>query len=185
MPWNKAMEGIARTRWSPGTMTSCCACEHPGSPDCRRGETVRVRNLEEILAPLDAAAKLQGIPFMPEMARFCGATFTVFRRADRTCVEGSADLRQLEGTVFLDGVRCDGSAHGGCQRGCMLFWKEAWLKPGEGPAESLSGEHASLAAQLPTMVGNRYYCQSTELAAATSDLPPGDICYFYHDLRNG
>ena len=26
-------------------------------------------------------------------------------------------------------TRCDGSAHGGCQASCLLFWKDAWLKP--------------------------------------------------------
>ncbi len=164
-------------------MTSCCACEHAGSLACHRGETVTVRSLEEILATLDADGKLEGILFTPEMARFCGATFRVFRRAERTCVEGSADLRRLEGAVFLEGVRCNGSAHDGCQRGCLLFWKEAWLKPGDGQAGDIAAEHALSVAQLPTRRGDRYYCQSTELAAATSELPPGDLGYFYHDFR--
>ncbi len=26
------------------------------------------------------------------------------------------------------GSRCDGTAHGGCQTACLLYWKEAWLK---------------------------------------------------------
>jgi hypothetical protein len=30
-------------------------------------------------------------------------------------------------TVHLSDLRCDGSAHAGCQAGCLLFWKEAWL----------------------------------------------------------
>src|SRR5258705_198295 len=36
--------------------------------------------------------------------------------------------------VHLDGVRCDGSAHGGCQAGCLMFWKDAWLKKADAPA---------------------------------------------------
>jgi len=167
-------------------MSSCCAREHLNLLGCRRGDTVTVRSLDEILATLDADAKLEGIPFMPEMAGFCGRTFTVFRRAERTCVEGAADLRRLENTVFLEGLRCDGSAHDGCQRGCLLFWKEAWLKPPDGQADDLApAEHVPLAAQRPTTQGDRYYCQSTELAAATSDLPPGGLGYFYRDLRLG
>ena len=31
-------------------------------------------------------------------------------------------LRRMERTVFLDGARCDGGAHGGCQVGCLFFW---------------------------------------------------------------
>jgi hypothetical protein len=166
-------------------MSLCCANGEPGLLGCRRGDTVTVRSLEEILATLDADAKLEGIPFMPEMAGFCGRTFTVFRRAERTCVEGSADLRRLENTVFLEGLRCDGSAHDGCQRGCLLFWKEAWLKPADGQPDEIAAEHVPLAAQLPTKQGDRYYCQSTELAAATSELAPGDLGYFYRDLRSG
>src|SRR4051794_17968284 len=29
---------------------------------------------------------------------------------------------------LLNYLRCDGSAHGGCQAGCRLYWKEAWLR---------------------------------------------------------
>ena len=35
-------------------------------------------------------------------------------------------------------VRCDGSAHDGCQAGCLLFWKLAWLKAADAPADTLS-----------------------------------------------
>ena len=98
-----------------------------GHAQFRRGQSVTVRSLSEILATLDADAKLEGMPFMPEMASFCGKTFRVFRRAERTCVEGLG-MRSMKNAVFLEGLRCDGSAHGGCQRGCLFFWKEAWLK---------------------------------------------------------
>ena len=102
----------------------------------RRGEVVSVRSLNEILATLDRDGKLEGLPFMPEMAQFCGATFTVHRRAEKTCVEG-VGMRGLRGTVFLAGLRCDGSAHGGCERRCLLFWKEAWLKRADGTVASI------------------------------------------------
>jgi hypothetical protein len=161
----------------------------------RRGQSVTVRSLGEILATLDAEAKLEGMPFMPEMARFCGRTFRVHRRAERACIEGIG-TRGLRNTVLLEGLRCSGSSHASCQRGCLLFWKEAWLKPavagatdstGEGPAESLPSTvvDACDALQLPTRKGNRFYCQSTELAAATEDLLPGKLRHYLHDLRIG
>ena len=34
----------------------------------------------------------------------------------------------MQDTVLLDNLRCDGSAHDGCQAGCRLYWKEAWLR---------------------------------------------------------
>src|SRR6185436_4300731 len=39
--------------------------------------------------------------------------------------------RRLENTVLLEDLRCDGSAHDGCQAECRLYWKEAWLRPAE------------------------------------------------------
>jgi hypothetical protein len=134
---------------------------------------------------------------MPEMVPFCGKTFRVFRRAERTCVEGLG-MRSMENAVFLDGLRCDGSAHDGCQRGCLFFWKEAWLKSAAKGTEEVVGETPSgcetssgqpppspSVASLPTKKDDRFYCQSTELAGATGDLLPGKLRHFLHDMRIG
>ena len=43
--------------------------------------------------------------------------------------------------VHLDETRCDGQGHGGCQAGCLLFWKEAWLKRVAAPQQSPSVPH--------------------------------------------
>jgi hypothetical protein len=151
-----------------------------------RGQAVTVRSLAEILATLDADGKLAGLPFMPEMVPFCGRTFRVHRRAERTCVEGGHGLRRLADTVFLEGLRCDGSAHEGCQRGCLLFWKEAWLQTaGEGDGGGMAPAAAEAAAALPTRKGDRFCCQSTELAGASEPLPRGDLRYYLQDLWSG
>ena len=163
--------------------------------DFRRGQSVTVRSLSEILATLDADAKLEGMPFMPEMVPLCGKTFRVHRRAERTCVEGFG-MRSMKNAVFLEGIRCDGSAHGDCQRGCLFFWKETWLKPAENAAGKTGNEGVTESGQsavgsgqdasrLLTMKGDRFFCQSTELAGATSDLPPGKLRHFLHDMRIG
>ena len=34
----------------------------------------------------------------------------------------------MTNAVHLEGLRCDGAGHDGCQAGCLLFWKESWLK---------------------------------------------------------
>src|SRR3954449_2660500 len=97
--------------------------------DLRVGELVRVRSAEEILATLDERGALDSLPFMPEMLPFCGKEFRVDRRATKACdtIDWSA-LRRMENAVHLEQLRCDGSAHGGCQAGCLLYWKEAWLR---------------------------------------------------------
>ena len=82
------------------------------------GDVVEVRSEEEILATLDADGTLDRMPFMPEMLTSCGSRFTVSSRADTTCFWGG--LRRMESSVYLDGVRCDGFAHGGCQAGCLV-----------------------------------------------------------------
>jgi hypothetical protein len=163
--------------------------------DFHHGQLVTVRSLDEILATLDAEARLEGMPFMPEMVPLCGQTVRIHRRAERTCVEGIG-LRSLQNTVFLEGLRCDGSSHGGCQRGCLFFWKSAWLKPAAGGADQTGKkeppehEQPSIrsrphAPQLPTTKGDRFYCQSTELARATGELSHGKLRHYLHDLRIG
>jgi hypothetical protein len=41
--------------------------------------------------------------------------------------------RRVPSAVHLEGLRCSGEAHGGCQAECLLFWKEAWLTPVDAP----------------------------------------------------
>src|SRR5262249_32299609 len=91
------------------------------------GDWVEVRGKEDILRTLDGDGKLDGMPFMPEMFKFCGQRFRVHKRAHKTCDPDNRS-RRLEHTVHLE-TRCDGQAHGGCEAGCLIFWKEAWLKP--------------------------------------------------------
>src|SRR5579863_7337425 len=95
----------------------------------RAGDWVEVRSKDEILRTLDADGRLNGMPFMPEMFAFCGKRFRVYKRAHKTCdtvfpVRG----RRVDRAVHLE-TRCDGSAHGGCQASCLIFWKDEWLKP--------------------------------------------------------
>ena len=66
---------------------------------------------------------------MPEMLAFCGARFQVHKRADKTCdTVAWSGLRRMDRTVHLKMLRCNGADHGGCQAGCLMFWKEVWLK---------------------------------------------------------
>jgi hypothetical protein len=153
----------------------------------RRGDLVVVCRFDEIQLTLDAEGCTEGVPFMPEMLPYCGHAFRVARRMERTCVEGFETLRSMHGTVILEGLRCNGSAHEGCQRQCVLLWKEAWLRPArEAESDACEPPAPALAhVDLPTRRGERFYCQSTALGAATQPLAPGDLRYYLRDLRLG
>jgi len=151
------------------------------------GEQVEVRALEEILATLDERGTLQGLPFMAEMARFCGSRFRVHGRADRTCVETHRQ-RGMDDTVWLEEVRCDGSGHEGCQIECLTFWKEAWLKRADGAAAPALGPRPP-PSPWPFPVrdpGGKHLCQSSQLASASYHLGVwGNIRTYLRDLRYG
>src|SRR5438105_7089844 len=96
----------------------------------RAGDWVEVRSAAEILATLDKRGRLDALPFMPEMLQYCGKRFRVIKTAHKTCdTIGTYKGRSMVNAVHLEGLRCDGEAHGGCQARCLLFWKEQWLKP--------------------------------------------------------
>jgi hypothetical protein len=150
----------------------------------RVGDVVRVRSEEEILGTLDAEGKLDGLPFMPEMLEFCGREFRVRARAHKACdtVEWQ-QFRRMDNAVHLDDLRCDGAAHGGCQAGCLLYWKEAWLTraDAEGDSASLAADGNGRAAPVvsremlfdATRAGTNeagqtlFSCQATRLLGAT------------------
>jgi hypothetical protein len=154
----------------------------------RRGQMVEVRARREILATLDARGTLEGLPFQPEMLKFCGGTFRVFRRAEKVFLDHRYYVARLKHTVLLDDLRCDGTAHGGCRMGCKLLWKEAWLKPA-GPGETRPGDKGnapvSADCRLPVLRGDRYWCQATGLVEATSPLPWWDVGQYVRDLTSG
>jgi len=124
--------------------------------DLNIGQWVEVRSKEEILRTLDQNGRLDGMPFMPEMFQFCGQRFQVYKRAHKTC-DPDFRSRRMHHTVHLE-TRCDGQAHGGCQAGCLLFWKEAWLRPlvKENPHET--AHYASITGPL----GSTSACGCTE-----------------------
>jgi hypothetical protein len=149
------------------------------------GDRVEVRSLAEIKNTLKESDSLDGLPFMEEMAAFCGRRFRVFRCVDKVFDYGrSGRLRRIEDAVLLAGLRCDGSAHGGCQASCSLLWKTAWLKPVPDDAEQGEERLAELP-ERPTVpvtqpARSSYSCQFTQQAAASRPLTRWDV---RQDLR--
>ena len=137
------------------------------------GDLVMVRPLDEILATLDEKGTLGKLPFMPEMREFCGRQFRVSRRAFKTCVDDT-EMRQIDDTVFLEAVRCGGEAHGGCDKACLIFWKEAWLRPA-GDIDRQPATRESKINELDLFEfakrGDQFFCQSSEIVNASKPLP--------------
>jgi hypothetical protein len=93
------------------------------------GEWAEVRSIDEISLTLDEKRKYKGLFFMPEMEKFCGKKFKVFKIVKIIKLESTGEIRKLKTpSVFLEGAYCNGERHEGCDRSCFHFWKEAWLK---------------------------------------------------------
>jgi hypothetical protein len=163
----------------------------------RVGEIVEVRSEAEILAMLDGRGELESLPFMPEMLQFCGRRFRVDKLAVKLCdTIGSTGMYRMRNAVHLGAVRCDGQAHGGCQAGCLIYWKEAWLKrvpagePGAAPAPGCTLATLTAATRRPADPAapheERYACQATELLrAAPTRIPAWDARQYVLDVRSG
>ena len=96
-----------------------------GNKELRPGDLVRVRSAREILATLDGDGTVEGIPFMPEMIQHVDRRFRVSKRIEKICwYTPESSSRRLPNTVLLEDLRCDGTAHGGCQAECRIYWKE-------------------------------------------------------------
>ena len=157
------------------------------------GEWVKVRSFAEISATLDSEGRLDGLPFMSEMVPHCGQRYRVFRRVEKIHYyfgPVAPHLRRLRDSVLLEDLRCDGSVHGGCQAGCPLVWKEAWLVPSDISQADITkavipswlDQHA----QRTTGDGEvRYVCQMTELPGATTRLSWNDPRHYWRDLCSG
>jgi len=171
------------------------------------GDWVEVCSKEEILSTLGPNGQLDGMPFMPEMFAFCGKRFRVYRRAHKTCdTVNDYKGRKLKDAVHLEGLRCDGQAHGGCQAGCLIFWKTAWLRPVRSanadspasqkhPAPSADGSgrrcteaDVVAAARRPVVAADAapaYMCQATQVPAATEPLRSWELQQYVEDYKSG
>jgi hypothetical protein len=168
----------------------------------RTGDLVEVRSKEEIFATLDQHGCVDGMPFMPEMLQFCGQRFCVSAVAHKTCETALQTWqgRRLQTTVHLSGLWCDGSAHGGCEAKCNLFWKDVWLKPAcdvgggsmrpsgnasNAPLGGFSETQLLANTRLPAGVeGDEplYSCQATKLYEATEPLAWWDPRQYVFDV---
>ena len=153
----------------------------------KAGDMVEVRSAKEVVSSLDSDGKLEGLPFMPEMLAFCGRRLRVSKRADNTCALGQP--RRIENTVHLAQLRCDGSAHRGCEAGCLFLWKEAWLRrvtdgadessDAQVPPAGIEDGAYRLLSEFAQKPDSTLMCQSTEINSATCPAPLGNYSNYF------
>lgn len=169
---------------------------HPHSLNLAVGDWVVVKSAEEIRATLDANARYEELPFMPQMLQYCGKKLRVRKRAHKLCdtVNGTGG-RELNDAVFLDELRCMGEAYGGCEMRCTLIWKEIWLRRADASSPEIASppspdlealvafgtRHPSSATSAEPI----YVCQATQLPIATRHLPWWKPRQYLEDYRSG
>jgi hypothetical protein len=109
----------------------------------------------------------------------------VSRSAFKTCVDDQ-EMRNVNDTVFLEEVRCDGASHAGCNRGCLIFWKTAWLKrAGAGSHNGHTAKKGLSEPDLATLAhrDGQFFCQSSEILNASQPLPWWNAKQYVWDLK--
>jgi len=163
------------------------------------GDVIVVRSQAEILQTLDSQGRLEGLQFMPEMLKYCGQRLRVSAVAHKTCdwTRKPGSMRRLNTAVHLETLRCDGSAHGGCEAECLLIWKDAWLRAEKEPESAVAarpGNSGFSAEQLLRCTRKEsganaaspcYACQATEIHGAGTPLSPADPWQYINDVRTG
>jgi hypothetical protein len=169
----------------------------------RPGDVVEVRSAAEILATLSEEGSVDNMPFMPEMLQYVGRRYTVSRRVDKICDTVSSSQnwsRRMHSTVYLDDLRCDGSRHDGCQAGCKIYWKDAWLRRvGDKSETDLAQQDrgAINRLELVALAGTRterdfrgerikaWRCQATDALKASTRMKTSYLPQYWRELTNG
>ena len=167
----------------------------------KAGEWVLVRSKEEILATLDKNGRYEELPFMPQMFQYCGQKLRVAKRALKVCGTQHATVSgSMNDAVVFEDMRCDGQGFGDCQASCLFIWKVAWLKRADdtaaGTIPSLANGSGCTEADIwaaskvspsagEVERGPRYFCQATQMTAATKPLPFWSISQFIGDCSSG
>ena len=135
VPWNLHVKKWLKqaystfNRWNGGSSAQRAAKEFTPAVPYAKGDLVRVRSREEILATLDPFKELKGCAFLPEMYRYCGTQQRVLRSMQHFMDERDYKLKKVRGVILLENVICNGTpVFGECDRCCFLFWREEWLE---------------------------------------------------------
>jgi hypothetical protein len=135
VPWNLHVKKWLKQayytsiRWHGASSAQLAAKDFASIVPYTRGDLVRVRSREDILATLDPFKELKGCAFLPEMYRYCGTQQRVLRSMQHFMDERDYKLKKVRGVILLENVICNGTpTFGDCDRCCFLFWREEWLE---------------------------------------------------------
>jgi hypothetical protein len=101
----------------------------------------------------------------------------------------------MDHAVHLEGSRCDGALHGGCQADCQFFWKLDWLKPVNERSENAPAPRNTNCTEQTLLRATRapgsdtdeqpvWVCQATALFEATSPLKWWDVRQYVRDVTS-
>ena len=112
----------------------------PEPLNLRPGEFVQVKSRQEIAATLNERGFNRGLSFDREMLRYCGRTMRVRDRVERVIDDKTGRMLNLrKDCLILEGSYCSGELTMGCwfcPRQIYPFWREAWLRRVDKPAET-------------------------------------------------
>ncbi|MHB9030427.1 MAG: hypothetical protein ACYC9O_16800 [Candidatus Latescibacterota bacterium] len=129
---------IYRASSEPSLMKNGHGPKNDETLNLQLGEWVEIKSAEEITETLDQFGKHKGLSFMPEMWKYCGGQFRVYKRVNQIVIIGTESMKKLKNTVLLEGVLCDGSEHSCCDNSCFHYWREMWLRRIPEPATARS-----------------------------------------------
>jgi hypothetical protein len=164
------------------------------------GDWLEVLSKEDILRTLDKDG-----PSCRKCSNTAASVFVFTSARTRPAIPSAGIMRGCAEDGFHLNLRCDGQAYGGCQAGCLIFWKSACLKPVDGPAQvqyvpkrvqtlreeapsrSRCTESDVLGATKRQGFGGEaiYSCQATELLNYTAPLSPWDARQYVDSYRSG
>lgn len=96
------------------------------------GDTVKIRNAEEIRQTLDGDSMLEGCLMTVQMFGYCGKSRKILRVVRNIFDEYKYRMYVAVPTMYiLEDLICDGRVHEFdhiCNHSCYLMWHEEWLK---------------------------------------------------------
>jgi hypothetical protein len=93
------------------------------------GELVKIKPESELKQTLDSRGRNRGMFIGVSVGQTNHTEFRVKTRLDRMIMEGTGEMKRMEGTVILEGSICKcGTVFGGCPRRDPVYWREVWLE---------------------------------------------------------
>ena len=122
--WRKITARIPRRRLK-GNLTRTPL----GDLNLQAGEWVQIKTEGEIAKTLDAKGRNRGLTCDFGMTQYSGGSYQVRTRLDRMISEATGEMKEVNGTVILEGLNClCWNTLGGCPRQDYIYWRELWLE---------------------------------------------------------